>query len=218
MTRVSSVSTHITHPTILRLFTHIMYAEVFLPFDLEFTYGAAIHLTMANALFPHLAEEQDSTEAAYTILDEMIAKGNRVAEVRKRELLNLKQLFGELAIRVQERGLRTLTLPDFNVVSAPPDSNPHNHPQAQAHVGNLQFPVTPSTNSEMTGPPVSGHGQASIVPDAQIPCNVEFLDNIGISSYEFLSIIDQMGNPDLSCGILDSGSGIGEGDTVESYP
>lgn len=54
--------------------------------------------------------------------------------------------------------------------------------------------------------------------DPQMACNVELLDNIGISSYEFLSIIDRMGNPDLSCGILDSGQKLGEGDTVESYP
>lgn len=184
---------------------------------------------MANALFPHLAEEQDSTQEAYTILDEMIAKGNKVAEVRKKELLNLRQLFGELAIQVQERGLRTLKLPDWNVISVQPDSNNHqshqnqvqtqNQEGSQSHVGNAQFPVTPSTNSEMTGPPVSRQGQASsIVSDPQMSCNVEFLDNIGISSYEFLSIIDQMGNPELSCGILDSGQGLSGGDTVESYP
>lgn len=147
----------------------------------------------------------------------------RVAEVRRRELLNLKQLFGELAIRVQERGLRTLTRPALNIASAQPDAHHQNHGQSQAHiqgqgqVGNPQFLVIPSTNSEMTWQPVPGHGQASMVSEAQIPCNVEFLDNIRISSYEFLSIIDQMGNPDLSCAILNSGQDL-EWNTVESYP
>lgn len=96
----------------------------------------------------------------------MVVKGNRVAEVRKKGLLNLTQLFGELAIQVQEPGLRALTLPDLNVVFTPSDSyQPHNsHPHAQAqtegHVGDAQLPGTSSTNSEMTGPSASRHGHA----------------------------------------------------------
>lgn len=145
---------------------------------------------MANALFPRLAEGQDSTEGAYELLDEMINKGNKVAEARRNELLNLKRLFTELSTRIEERGLRTLTLPDMNFVDL--------------HHGDAQFPATPFTGSEaMSSSLAVTH--APLDADQQVPCNTDFLDNIGISSYEFLSIVDQMGHSDLSYGMLDAG-------------
>jgi proline utilization trans-activator len=63
--------------------------DVFLPFDLEFIYAAALHLIMSSTLFPSSdAEEQRVAQAqAHTCLDNIISKGNKVAEVRKAELV-----------------------------------------------------------------------------------------------------------------------------------
>lgn len=95
----------------------------------------ATDLTLANALFPRLAEGQKSTEGAYELLDEMINKGNRVAEARRNELFNLKRLFAELSTRIEERGLRTLTVPDMNFVDL--------------HHGDEQFPTTHGTTGSV---------------------------------------------------------------------
>ncbi|EAA63258.1 hypothetical protein AN3290.2 [Aspergillus nidulans FGSC A4] len=87
--------------------------EVFLPFDMEFTYAAALHITMASALFPNITESQDyiDIQDAYAILDQMVVRGNRLAGARKSELVQLETLFRELSARIERRGLETLILP-----------------------------------------------------------------------------------------------------------
>jgi hypothetical protein len=104
-------------------------AEVFLSFDLEFTYAAAIHLAMVNAPFPHVAEGQTYSEEADSILDEMIYKGNRLAAGRKAELTYLEILFRELAARIERRGLKTLTL--SNPAQEKPESCPNEEQRAE---------------------------------------------------------------------------------------
>ncbi|KAJ5085363.1 Zn(II)2Cys6 transcription factor [Penicillium argentinense] len=144
---------------------------------------------MANSLFPGLSDGKDSTKKAYEILDEMIGRGNRVAEVRKLELLGLKRLFGELAASVEERGLRTLTLLDPKDMLGPSTGMMND---------GSQLPVMPCTDPEGMGQSLNGQDNSSFVKsDPQLLCDAEFLDNIGISSSEFLSIIDQMGYSDL---------------------
>lgn len=164
-------------------------SEVFLPFDLEFTYAAAIHLAMANVLFPRVPDSQTSSQDAHAILDEMVHKGNRLAEVRKTELAHLETLFQELGARIERRGLQTLTL------STSPDqantgitNDPGEEPQGRA------FPTDHEEIDSLHSPLPSALAQA--------PNHPELLDNIGISSYEFLSIVDQIGNQDYY-GILD---------------
>lgn len=61
--------------------------EIFLLYGLEFTYAAALHLVMTNALFPQALDGQAYLEEAHWILDEMISNGNKVAEVRKAEYI-----------------------------------------------------------------------------------------------------------------------------------
>ncbi|KAJ5231508.1 uncharacterized protein N7469_006096 [Penicillium citrinum] len=84
--------------------------EVFLPFEMEVTYGAALHLMIANSLFPSATDEHDYHQEAHSILDEMIFKGNKLAAARKEELSHLEGLFSELTARVERYGLQTLTL------------------------------------------------------------------------------------------------------------
>ncbi|KAH7054394.1 Zn(II)2Cys6 transcription factor [Macrophomina phaseolina] len=169
--------------------------EVFVPFDHEFCYGAALHLIMANALFPGDADEQ-SYRKAHEILEEMIREGNKVAEVRKKELLHLEDLFRELAAQSERRGLQTLRLAgtEGQEISA-------TNITTTARGADQGLPA-PDLRTTMAVP-IAGDPQTTFASiDPHTAGNFDFLDNIGISSSEFLSIVDQIGNQDiLSYGI-----------------
>ena len=67
--------------------------ESFLPFDLEAVFIAAMILIMGKVIDTRLLEDETFwTEAAYTILDEMISCGNMVAVMRKQELKHLTEV------------------------------------------------------------------------------------------------------------------------------
>ncbi|KAJ5167824.1 fungal-specific transcription factor domain-containing protein [Penicillium canariense] len=166
--------------------------ETFLPFDLEMTYAAAIHLTMANALFPPETDVRPYSQAAHSILDEMILCGNRVAEARKRELIRIEGLFQELARRVEQEGLRILTLADQGLSEIVPLNIP-DEPQSRE---------VAMTESAMVLPSSARDNRPSSA-DTSAPANIEFLDSIGISSNEFLTIVDQINNPGMPYGALD---------------
>ena len=151
---------------------------------------------MANTLFPRVADGQTYSQETHSILDEMICKGNRVAEARKAELTHLESLFRELAEREQRRGLQTLTL--FSPENA--------HTMPENNLSEEQQAVASGADSEMNAPSMARDPPSSPGINLQTSSNVEFLDNIGISSYEFLSIVDQIGNSEnLSYSILDPG-------------
>ncbi|KAL0935937.1 uncharacterized protein CTRU02_208152 [Colletotrichum truncatum] len=156
--------------------------EVFLPFDLEYAYGAAIHLTIANALFPSTADLDGPTHSrqAHAILDDMIYKGNSVAEVRKAELVHLESLFGELATRV--------TMPN-----PLPTSLPTRLRDTEPTVSDAECSTT--TEPDLISITTLSESQ-SIFCAPETPNNVAFLDSIGISSDDFLSIVEQMDNQD----------------------
>lgn len=163
------------------------------------TYAAAIHLSMAHTLFPPSTDGQSHSQTAHAILDEMILCGNRVAEARKAELTRIEDLFGELTKRVQQEGLRTLTLSGREVADVVP--------AAQAHLDENRSGGASVTGSEL--------GVQSLVRDAralsadaevQGQGQVDSLDIIGISSYEFLSIVDQIDNPGAPYGVFDGGT------------
>ncbi|GAB1196694.1 hypothetical protein APSETT444_005969 [Aspergillus pseudonomiae] len=158
--------------------------ETFLPFDLEFTYAAALHLTMANTLYPPGTNDDTYSKSAHSILDEMILCGNKVAEVRKDELRCIEGLFQEFAKRVQQEGLQVLTLSGRGLVEAGPDENPSQECRGQ----------TPATE-----PPTFTESSAqSPSVNQSLTASVDPLDNvIGISSYEFLSIVDQIGGSEM---------------------
>lgn len=162
----------------------VFHIEIFLPFEMEVTYGAALHLMMANTLFSHATESAEYSVKAHAILDEMIFKGNRLAAARKTELSHLEGLFHELAMRIKHYGLQELFLTTPEHTEPLSDITAHHLAHAEPSVANLQTPDT----YEM-------HGYPS---NARLPNGVELLDDIGISSYEFLSIIEQIGGADSS--------------------
>ncbi|KAM0537553.1 hypothetical protein ACHAP9_004101 [Verticillium nonalfalfae] len=169
-------------------------AEVFLVFDLEFVYSAAIHLTMADALFPSVAEDaRGHSQAAHSIMDDMMAKGNKVAATRKEDLTQLEDLCRELAARTDARGLQmlTLTLPGLDDSIAGSLSSAGSTLEAVAGVEEdvgLQRGLGDSAMAEET--PMLW----ASLPAATT--NLEFMDTIGISSEEVFSILDEIGNMD----------------------
>ncbi|PYI17868.1 Zn(II)2Cys6 transcription factor, partial [Aspergillus violaceofuscus CBS 115571] len=162
-------------------------AEVFLPYDLEFTYSAAIHLAMAQALFPLDPNEHGTRgiQNAHSILSEMASKGNRLAENRARELVYLEGLFAELAKRIERRGLLTLSL--WNT----PQQQQQQQQQQQHQPDCSSTPIVPGHQADAP----AGEDPFWSSPSGPTPTtsNLELLDNIGISSYEFLSIVEQIG-------------------------
>lgn len=140
---------------------------------------------MANALFPHLDDCHTYYQRAHSILDEMVSKGNKVAEMRKLELVHLETLFGELSRRVECSGLQALGL------TTPPDeAQPRDGCEEGA--GGLEGQGTPEVGAALLTPGDTELG--SELREGVI--SNEFLDDLGISSYDFLSIVDQMGEPD----------------------
>lgn len=149
---------------------------------------------MANAVFPQVVDGQLHQQETHSILDEMICNGNRVAAVRKAELVYLESLFQELATRVESRGLQPLTLSTPNGIEMEPGQT-----REERQEGLVADP-------EIMALPVGDYSQSPRLTDLQVPSS-DILDNIGISSAEFLSIVDQIGNPDGSSpGILDFGN------------
>ncbi|KZF24974.1 Zn(II)2Cys6 transcription factor [Xylona heveae TC161] len=192
--------------------------EGFLPFDLEFTYGSAVHLIMANTLFPNMIDGQNTySQDAHSILDEIICKGNRVAEVRKQELIYLEGLFQQLATRVDRRGdfqsSFTPSVLDNNVqIIEPKDKSScekedeqqqqqqqqelPQQPQPQQKASRTS-PETPTTATPQSVTAASGdpHQLSPASLNLQMSStNIEYLNNIRISSCEILSIMDQIGN------------------------
>lgn len=163
-----------------------MTTETFLPFDHEMTYSAAVHLTMAKALFPSSTQERLYSQNAHAILDELIIWGNRIATARKQELTRIEGLFQKLAERVEQEGLRLLSLSgdtfsqhdSFNVTQ-------------QIEMGRTSV-VDTGTGVTMQS---SFQDTQSNPTDPSGTAGLDFLESIGISSFEFHSIINQINNP-----------------------
>ncbi|KAM0417420.1 hypothetical protein ACHAPT_012569 [Fusarium lateritium] len=167
------------------LTTEYSLLEVFLPYDLEFTFGAALHLNMATALFPGVADDQGCRQLGHQILDNMISRGNRVAAVRKQELVYLEVQCQELVAQVQQQGLQTLSLaiPDETASELARKADEEQHRLLSAE-----------TDPALSMGPDSINSLHCVHP--HLTSNMEFLDNIGISSEDFLSIVQQIGDPD----------------------
>ena len=167
----------------------IHFLEIFLPFNLEFIFAAALHLIMADALFPSVVDDGDYTQQALKILDEMSRRGNRVAEVRKVELAHLERLCQELAVRSEQRGLQTLSL-----------AGPERAEEMETNVsspGRLEQSIGIQQSGTLAAPPAEESENSSPSAGIHAASNIEFLDDIGISSDEFFSLVDQLDNYDI---------------------
>lgn len=142
---------------------------------------------MANTLFPRVTDGHGYRKEAHAILDEMITKGNRVAEVRKAELVHLENLMMELAMRVEDGNMLTLTLPGSEERMGDPI-----HQSGDAPMEGLPT-IDAGSNEQM--PPL-GDPQFMFLDQPQPANHTEFLESIGISSYDFFSIVDHISGQD----------------------
>lgn len=131
---------------------------------------------MATALFPGVADDQGCRLLIHQLLDNMISRGNRLASVRKQELVYLEAQCQELVAQVQQQGLQTLSLAVTDEDLARKADEEQQRLLAQETLG-MEVPMN-CVQNHMTS-------------------DMEFLDNIGISSEEFLSIVHQIGDPDI---------------------
>lgn len=164
--------------------------ESFLLYDLEFTFEAALHLTMANALFPGVVDYERCRELAHQVLDELIARGNRVAGARSSELHHLEGLCQELVAKIHQQGHQTLRLFAENAVGGPD--------LARGGTMVQQRDGLPTQGGELHGTAIHTEPWQHfpcLTPAPPMPSDTEFLDSIGISSEEFLYIVQHMGDP-----------------------
>lgn len=159
---------------------------------------------MGSTLFPQdTAADIHYNQVAHSILDDMIANGNRVAGIRKNELQRLENLFQELDARVKQGGLRTLTLLPMS------DADP-----AVESTSNQEMPLAIEPGEILSTLGTNRNMRPTTVSSAEEGTLDSFYSSMGISSYEFLSIADQIGNNDTSFGWLDSGAGWLDGDEM----
>jgi proline utilization trans-activator len=79
--------------------TLIRTSESFIPFDLEAVWSSAVVLLVIGIIDPSLLKDKDPfLQPAYTILDEMTASGNLVAEFRRNELQQLDHNLARFAL------------------------------------------------------------------------------------------------------------------------
>lgn len=140
---------------------------------------------MAKAIFPGIGVEEDYVRQAHVILDDMVSKGNRIAEVREMEVSRLESLCNEFAARAEELGLQTLILP------CPDDSQSG----CETNTGPINFYFSMDELDPDVGESASSLGGARHTQQQALG-NMAFLDDIGISSDNFLTIVDQMGSVD----------------------
>lgn len=66
--------------------------ESFLPFDLENLFSSIFILSLISAVLPGTLPDHSYRDMGFSLLDEMIARGNRVAQLRRSEIELLEEL------------------------------------------------------------------------------------------------------------------------------
>ncbi|GIC86025.1 putative C6 transcription factor [Aspergillus udagawae] len=66
--------------------------ETFLPFDLENLFSSFFILSLISAVLPGSIPDHSYRDMGFSLLDEMIARGNRVAQLRRSEIELLEEL------------------------------------------------------------------------------------------------------------------------------
>lgn len=168
--------------------------ETFLPFDLEFAFSAALHLTIAYALFHSEPAENPHTRTAQKIFQQLVSGGNKVAEARRADLMHIQYLLQEFSNRTEKQGMKSLRSLDGPFEHASPNIDDDRQGTSLSRMDStaLNWPLGPADDSstfELTQEPLLQ--------------GIDCLEAIGISSNEFLSIVDQIGAQDVPHDIWD---------------
>lgn len=140
---------------------------------------------MADALFPGVVNYQGCRQLTHQVLDELVARGNRIAGAKRAQLYHLETLCQELVARVQQQGHQTLHLFGIDGMGADLAGD------GERTRDRLIPPECEHNGLAMGADP--WHQLHSLQPN--IPSNADVLESIGISSEEFLHIVQQMGDP-----------------------
>ena len=135
-----------------------------MPYDRDFAFGAGLHLAMAMAVVPDAVQYQPSLLSAHRILDELAFRGSHIAKLRTAELKFLESLCIELAEKGRKQGYRAARMPN-------PDAG------------------------EMERMPISqvrAVAESVSSPHGPMGENMDFLDSIGISAVDLLSVFQDM--------------------------
>ncbi|PWY86744.1 C6 transcription factor [Aspergillus heteromorphus CBS 117.55] len=73
--------------------------ETFLPFDLETLFSSGFILSLVSAILPDTVPDPSHRDTSYSLLNAMIDRGNRVAQLRKSEIELLEDLIQPLVQR-----------------------------------------------------------------------------------------------------------------------
>lgn len=143
--------------------------------------AAATLLVLAQALFPATNGDTSHDDVVGTVLDEMIQRGNRVAQARKAELERLKSLCNEL----NQKGRGRVDVDD-QLAGMMQEHAPAALPYNPQYIG-----VARQVSNDIRLPGAHLDNEFSSV---DMFTNEGFLANFALSSQGILSVVDQIGN------------------------
>ncbi|KAL5355569.1 hypothetical protein BJX96DRAFT_184168 [Aspergillus floccosus] len=148
--------------------------ETFLPFDLENLFSSFFNLSLISATIPDVVMDPSYREMGFSLLDDMIARGNCVAQLRKSEMELLEELVQPL---VQSE---SHCPPDTQRRQAPTS------PPAEAHIPEQEASATSQFGVDLHG--VTG------APDDDLGFDWR---ELGLSLDHMLSVTDQLNTNSL---------------------
>lgn len=72
--------------------------DLFLPFDLEYAFSAALVLVIASVIHPKLLPREDWVDTILSVFDYMTMRGNILASLRKAEIEELANIRHDLGV------------------------------------------------------------------------------------------------------------------------
>ncbi|KAH8432764.1 putative C6 transcription factor [Aspergillus melleus] len=146
--------------------------ETFLPFDLENLFSSFFVLSLISAILPDTLPDPNYREMGFSLLDEMISRGNRVAQIRKSEIELLEEL-----VQPMTRSYMDRTQPGANALAQ------------------VMAPLAPNQLPEQVNTPITALDTAVPTP-ALPPGQEEELPfdwrDLGLSMDHMLSVTDQL--------------------------
>ncbi|GKZ39165.1 hypothetical protein AbraIFM66950_012002 [Aspergillus brasiliensis] len=162
--------------------------ETFLPFDLENLFSSFFILSVISAILPDTLTDPSYRDMGYSLLDAMIKRGNRVAQLRKSEIELLEELIEPLM--QQQQGRSTDIEGNYDT------ARPHLATPTSQGQERLTEPVPPSgsgLHGEIGGSGIPPPPEIS-EPDDEIPLDWR---GLGLSLDCMLTAADQLNTNNL---------------------
>jgi hypothetical protein len=158
-----------------------IYLETFLPFDLENLFSSFFILSLIAAILPGTIPDPSYRDMGFSLLDDMIARGNRVAQLRRSEIELLEEL------------VQPLVNPQLQPLTSGSSTKQITEGRMPEHVNDPEAILYPGI-----GPALSIPNVAQVIQDNEI--HLDWRD-CGLSLDHMLSVTNQLNANDL---ILDA--------------